>query len=84
LEYSSSRSLRWLSRRRAAAEERRRAVVAAEAAKASAAFVDIGTVNSLGSIKSTKPAEDMPDDRGGKIEMRIDLGRGLMLQIVRH
>ena len=54
------------------------------AAKAPAAFVDIGTVNSLGASKSTKPAEDRPDDRGGKIEVRIDLGRGLMLQIVRH
>jgi transposase-like protein len=53
-------------------------------AEGPAAFVDIGTVKGLEASPSAKPAHDRPKDPGGKIEVRIDLGCGLMLQIVRH
>jgi hypothetical protein len=71
----------WRARLRARSLEAEHAQPTAETP---AAFIDIGTVKGLDAIKLARPSDDMPKDNGGKIEVRIDLGRGLMLQIVRH
>jgi putative transposase len=53
-------------------------------AVAPAAFIDVGMVTSVAASNSSAPAVDRPRERCGEIEVRIDLGAGLLLQIVKR
>jgi hypothetical protein len=53
-------------------------------AEAPGSFIDIGTVKSRDESSPATVVEDIPSDKDGKIEVRIDLGHGVMLQIVRR
>lgn len=53
-------------------------------ANAPAAFIDVGTVTSVAASNSSAPAGDRPKEHCGEIEVRIDLGAGLTLQIVKR
>ena len=53
-------------------------------AKPPATFIDVGTVSSVTTSNSSTPAINRARERCGEIEVRIDLGSGLLLQIVKR
>lgn len=57
---------------------------AEETTKRPAAFIDIGAINGLDANKPMTLADDRRGYAGGKIEVRIDLGPGVVLQILQR
>jgi hypothetical protein len=53
-------------------------------AKPPATFIDVGTVSSVTTSNSSTPALNRAREGCGEIEVRIDLGSGLLLQIVKR
>ena len=54
-----------------------------ETTQSSSAFIDIGAINDVAANKST-PVGDVNRGSGREIEVRIDLGQGVVLQMVRR
>jgi transposase-like protein len=53
-------------------------------AKPPAAFLDVGTIRGMTASNSSAAGINRPKERCGEIEVRIDLGVGLLLQIVKR
>ena len=49
-----------------------------------AAFIDLGVVNSTGTSSGTPRAARMQSANAASVEVRIDLGGGMVLTIARH
>jgi transposase-like protein len=52
--------------------------------KMPAKFVDIGPLKDVAANKTATPVNDVRGGAGGEIEVRIDLGQGVVLQILRR